>query len=194
MNKDILKGFGILEIILLLVAIVTKLQKMPYKPQGYLIDNEFLRNLVRYNYYNDFQNAFGILFLFASAAYIFYVVGYVKAKRKTLSSSLETAILKIFPCFLLAGVLLCGLQIKEGLSTDFDLPTYAKTEILIAKNEHQNRRSKSFVFTFSNGVTKEVQKKEYLETPINRVFYIAYLGNTPIGFFPADKYQLGTRY
>lgn len=191
-RKEVLIIWGIIEVILGIFAAVMLAKKLPYEPQGTIIDSTFLSNLVQFKYYDAFQDTAVGLFAFFSIGLITCTVGYVKSKRKNSKPMHEKIIVMGVFFAPLAGIGIFTTPINKNLSIKSDQPAFVQSEFLVDKNLSKSRKSTYYYFTFSSGNRKEVKKDEFFVTPLGKIFYIAYQGNLPIGFYPADKYQLPT--
>ncbi len=191
-RKEVLIIWGIIEVILVIFSVVMGIKKAPYEPQGNLIDGTFLNNLVQYKYYDAYQDMAAGIVVCSIIGLIVCVVGYVRTRGNN-PKPVNEKVLFFGGLFMpLASIIIFATPINKNLSIKSDQPAFVQSEFIVDKNISKSGKTKKHYLIFSSGSRKEVKKDEYFVTPLGKIFYIAYQGNLPIGFYPADKYQLPT--
>ncbi|MCQ2124124.1 MAG: hypothetical protein MJZ25_08055 [Fibrobacter sp.] len=189
-RKNVLIIWGILEVILSIICVVMMKLKAPYTPQGFLIDQNFLSNLVQYKYYDALQDTAAGLIALTGLGFVLFIIEFVRVRRNPAKSFNEKWFFAGVLFAPLVGIIIFTTPINKNLSIKSDQPAFVQREFIIDKQASESKRSHTYTFVFNSGTKVDVSKDEYIVTPLGMEYFIVYQGDLDIGFYPTDKYQL----
>lgn len=183
-RNPIILFFVIVEIVALTVFLIFcyKESLVPYR--GFLIDQDFLNNLVQKEIYKTIKDiAIGILIFFGGGLICHSVVRN-KLKKDKLGFWLSATMLPI------AGILFFALPKLMELPARLNEPPKLQTEIVTAKFSTHSKSGTNYHLMFSSGSRQTVSFTTYSNTYIKQIHYTIYQGDLLIYALPADQYVL----
>ncbi len=188
-RKSILVFWIILEVVFAATFVVMTIKKGEFVPHGFIIDENFLNNLVQYKIYLYMELMAMALFIFFASGLVFYAIGLRKTLRNTFVKK-DRGILVGVIFLPLAGFAVFALPAAITFPDRLNNPPTVQKEQLAHKYETHSRSGTSYHFRFSSGKSDKVSKDEYFSISIGKQFYIVYQGETLIEAFPVDKFIL----
>ena len=186
-KKWILISAIVFEVCLVVVFIAAGEKALSYR-LGFIIDQTFLENLAKAEFYETLRHgvmAFGLFFL---AAILFYAWGLSRSKEE---------LKKIKGLGPFGGAVIFVVTAFAFAFSDLhELPTrstervYVQTETLKFKNVWRYKSGKSYYLMFNSGNDLRVGSKRYDSARIGSRYYTFYQGDILIQALLTDKYIL----
>ena len=185
-KKWILAVLAIVETCFVAIMIMAKI-KAEASPIGLLIDDAFLNNVARHEYYQILFDTFLIPTICIGAATGFYAYAlYVQSQRIYSSKDYKKI---VYPVCLAAMLILVSELVDLPSIDDEKSNIYIQT-VVQKKERHYRISTNKYYLYFSNGACLKVSNSQYDNTKTGQRLYTIYQGKNIIKAMPMDRIVL----